>query len=189
MAFVCDANVEFTPYGVSWRYSSPRSPLTVVVRTSVSVDEELQNDRRPEHCEGDDRSAFPHLASKVRCASLFIPFEELEERNVFMCTSIPDERFALSLPLPLSPHQQCTRTYVLTKRSKSKMVCRISLFPSGRIRLTANVSLYDVQAAWISTQELLRIERLSNPRFSVWDNTHVMDARNLLGLLFDHIDD
>ena len=73
--------------------------------------------------------------------------------------------------------------------SRSHAVCRISLFPSGRIRMTLMVSLTDVKSAWIQIEDLRTLALRKNAEFSLWEPCHRFDADKLLDLLARHLDD
>ena len=68
-------------------------------------------------------------------------------------------------------------------------IVRISIFPSGRIRLTTTVALRDVQSSWTTLQYLQKLESSQSPFFSVWEHQHIMDSSQLLKLLSERINE
>lgn len=75
------------------------------------------------------------------------------------------------------------------KCSQSITTCRISLFPSGRIRFTAMVALMDVKSSWLKVEDIHKLALRKNSEFSIWEPTHIFSADHLLDLLVSHLED
>jgi len=172
-AFLGDANTEFREVGLCWYYSSPEKPLTLIAEGCSILRETIPEHYKTQMIEDFgweqyqyhlDAETLQKMTGQVRCTCVFLKFNELLESGALISTTIPQP-------------------------SLRNALCRISLFPSGRIKMTIMVALMDVASAWLNISDIFKLILTPSPIFSIWEATHIFSAPKLVDLLALHIDD
>lgn len=166
-AFLYDANIEFKKIGLQWVYTSPRA--SVILRAEeIDAETELQGLQSftppPDIITDCHDHPWSSVESKIKCTCIFIEFNELMDSDALVSTNIPYS-------------------------SRDITLIRISLFPSGRLRVTMMVALEDVKSAWLNVNDIKILAMKKDSIFSLWEPTHLFNADHLLDLINTHLED